>query len=105
MSGDYLVVEVFRFDPSSDERPRYETYEVPYRDGLTVMAAMRYIYERLDPTLAFRDYQCGTAVCTSCTLKINGKVMKSCIKKVMPNETIRVEPRRESQVIRDLVTE
>jgi succinate dehydrogenase / fumarate reductase, iron-sulfur subunit len=101
---EHVVAEVFRFDPTKDSRPRYDVYPVPHRKGLTVMTLLRYIYEQLDPTIAFRDYQCGTAVCNSCSLKINGKVKKACVTEVQPNEKVRIEPRDRTQVIRDLVS-
>ena len=103
MKKEHVVAEVFRFDPTRDSQPKYDVYTIPYQKGLTVMAILRCIYERLDPTLAFRDYQCGTAVCNSCSLKINGRIKKACITEVQPNDKVRIEPRDETKVVRDLV--
>jgi succinate dehydrogenase/fumarate reductase-like Fe-S protein len=34
---------VYRFDPSSDEKPHYILYEVPVRHGMTVLDGLVYI--------------------------------------------------------------
>jgi len=101
---EQVITEIFRFDPAKDSEPRYDVYAVPHRRGLTVMTVLRYIYEELDPTLAFRDYQCGTAVCNGCSLRINGKVKKACITEVQPNVKVRIEPQERTRIVRDLVS-
>lgn len=104
MGNDHIVAEIFRFWPGRDEASRFETYEVPCQQGLTVLGLLRYIYLTMDPTLAFRDFQCGVGICGTCRLEINRENKKSCVALLQPGERITVEPLRKDRVIRDLVT-
>ena len=77
MGKDELaVVKLFRFDPEVDTEPRYSEFKVPYR-GRTVLDVLRYIYENLDSSIAFR-WACRRAFCRSCVLSVNGKPALSC---------------------------
>jgi len=97
-----IQVKVFRFDPSVDEEPRYQTYQVPVFEGMNLLNVLDHIYERLDGTLAYRDHAaCGQAICGKCTLRVNGKPALMCQAPAM--EDIIVEPLHKSRVVRDLV--
>lgn len=56
-------VKMFRFDPTIDKEPRYETYEVPSEGwfGIKVIDTIRYIYENFAPGLLS-----GNHVVSSC---------------------------------------
>ena len=71
---------------------------------MTVQTLLRYIYENLDPTLAFRDYRCGSGLCNTCLVRVNGKTKRSCETLVPQGEELQIEP-ASGRVIRDLVTE
>ena len=55
--NDKAIVKIKRFDPALDKEPRYQTYEVPAEGWMKhkVVDTLRYIYENIDPTLAFRE--------------------------------------------------
>jgi succinate dehydrogenase/fumarate reductase iron-sulfur protein len=97
-----LSVKVFRFDPDRDERPRYETYQVPHYNGMTVLEVLRWIYENCEPSLAFR-YGCRSSLCGSCGVTVNGEPVLACKKKVEDNMV--VEPLPKLPIIRDLVVD
>jgi succinate dehydrogenase / fumarate reductase iron-sulfur subunit len=103
--GDPIVAEIFRFDPSIDSEPRMQTYVVPYRHRMSILTLLREIYERQDPTLAFRNQQCGRGICGTCQVRVdvNGKVTKSCRIPLEPGSQIRIAPISQNKVIRDLV--
>ncbi|MCS6788496.1 MAG: 2Fe-2S iron-sulfur cluster-binding protein, partial [Aigarchaeota archaeon] len=96
---------VYRFDPSTDSKKRYETYEVPYWNGMTVLDGLLYIKERIDHTLAIR-YSCRMGICGSCGMTVNGLPKLACytqVKEVGMN--LKVEPLRNHPLVRDLVTD
>jgi len=99
-----LKVKVFRFDPTRDAEPHYDTYEVSLDEQETIMGLLKHIVEHQDPSLAFRE-SCRIGNCLICTVKVNGRKVLSCretLKDVASDELV-LEPAAEGQVIRDLV--
>ncbi|MEM2896314.1 MAG: 2Fe-2S iron-sulfur cluster-binding protein [Candidatus Bathyarchaeia archaeon] len=102
MSQRTVKVKVFRFNPSVDEKPHYQIYEVPLTRGMSVLDMLDYIYENLDGSLAYYDHAaCRQAMCGGCTLIINGKPSLACQTFVEGDMT--VEPLKKFNVVRDLV--
>jgi len=99
---EQVTAKVFRFNPLIDSKPRFDEFTLPYSSSVTVLRVLRYIYEHLDPTLAFRNYHCGASVCGCCRVTVNGKRNKSCSILVQPGETVIIEPHDREKVIRDL---
>lgn len=102
MSEEKFVMKVFRFDPHEDKKPRYETYEGPLVSKMTVMDALRYIYENY-ANIAFRFSCAGDVDCGICRIRINGKLGLACNNPATTNMT--VEPVNKEKVIRDLICE
>jgi succinate dehydrogenase/fumarate reductase-like Fe-S protein len=105
MSGEPVYLKVFRYDPGADNAPRYEDFEVPWKEGLLLLPGLRYVRDNLDETLAFRDYCCGCSWCMSCVMTVNGRGRRTCSRLVTPGEHILVEPMRGFPVIRDLAVD
>lgn len=105
--GEPIVAEIFRFDPSVDKEPRMQTYTVPYLHRMSILTLLREIYEKQDPTLAFRNQQCGRGICGTCHVRVNvnGKLTKGCSIPLEPGSKVIVKPANESKVIRDLVVD
>ena len=99
-------LKVFRFDPETDREPRYDRFEVPLREGLTVLEALFYILEKVDPSIAFR-YSCRGAICGSCAMYINGSYRLACGTQVSAykGKEIVVNPLPHLQVVKDLVVD
>jgi succinate dehydrogenase / fumarate reductase iron-sulfur subunit len=72
-----ILFNVFRFDPDTDKAPRFQEYKVPHRKGLTVLDALFWIQDNLDPSLCFRS-ACRAAVCGSCAMHIAGRYRLAC---------------------------
>lgn len=102
---DEIEVKVFRYDPETDDCPRYETHEVPTEEPKTVRTLLRYIRDNYDPTLAFRDHICFKGTCSNCLIRANGKSAKACSTRVEPGESVLVEPILVNPVIKDLVVD
>lgn len=97
------IMKVFRFNPEKDSEPKFVEYCVPFEEGASVLLSLRYIYENLDASLAYRDYFCKTNQCGMCLMQINGKIAYACNRKMEDN--IKVEPFPNRRVIRDLVVD
>ena len=78
---DVIVAKVFRFDPTIDDEPHFETFEVPkYSTGRqTVAKVLLYIFENIDPGLSFY-WTCNRGICNGCAAMVNGKVELICMK-------------------------
>ncbi|MFC2013929.1 2Fe-2S iron-sulfur cluster-binding protein [Chloroflexota bacterium] len=106
MESDNIMAEVkvFRFDPQEDKEPRWEVYQTPY-EGYTVLLVLRYIYEHLDSSLAFR-YGCAGSTdnrCGACLVLLNGRPALSCEAVAEKNMTIGPHPRFE--IAKDLIVD
>src|SRR5215510_9977634 len=89
---------------AAKEALRYENFEVPYEEGMSVLDALRWIRTHLDSTLAIR-YSCINAnACKTCMALVNGEVEYTCIARLSPG-VISVEPLPKRRLIRDLVTD
>jgi succinate dehydrogenase/fumarate reductase-like Fe-S protein len=83
---------------------RFESYEVPYEPGQSVLDGLRWIRAHKDPTLAFR-YSCINAnACKECMVEVDGETIYACATRLEPR-TMTVEPLGNKKLVRDLVTE
>jgi fumarate reductase iron-sulfur subunit len=104
MANDTITLEVFRYNPDTDAKPRFQSYTVPFRSDWVVLDALNYIKDQLDGTLSFR-WSCRMGVCGSCGMMVNGEPKLTCaafLKDYYPNP-IKVEPLNNFPVIRDLI--
>lgn len=97
--GDTVKLTIARREPG-DDAPRWETFKVPYQTRMRVLDALNQIAENGDGDLAFRWF-CGSKMCGTCGLRMNGREVLSCWEAVEPEMVI--EPLRNVPVIRDLV--
>jgi succinate dehydrogenase/fumarate reductase-like Fe-S protein len=96
------TLRVFRGAAGAD--PAYETFEVPFEDGASVLDALVWIRSHRDPSLAFR-YSCINAnACKECMVRVDGKVGYACTERLGAG-TVTVEPLANKRLIRDLVTD
>jgi succinate dehydrogenase/fumarate reductase-like Fe-S protein len=96
------LIRVWRGQP--DTAGRYDTFEVPYEEGMSVLDGLRWIRARIDSTLAIR-YSCINAnVCKTCMALVDGEVKYTCMARLHP-APITVEPLPKRRVILDLVTD
>jgi succinate dehydrogenase/fumarate reductase-like Fe-S protein len=103
MAEKSIKVNVYRFDPSVDPGPHFQTYQVPFEKGMSAMSALDYIYQNLDSTLAYYDHAgCDLGICARCTGIINGKAGLFCQTVLQGDVTL--EPAFKSRVLKDLVT-
>jgi len=87
-----------------DEESHNETFDVPYREGMSVLDAVVWIRTHVDSSVAFR-YSCVNAnACKECMVSVNGKTEYACTARLAPEGTT-VGPLTNKTLIRDLVTD
>ncbi len=94
------IVKILRFNPEIDGKPYYQDFEYDYKEGMTVLDVLNYIYEKIDSTLSY-SYGCRNGHCGLCGVMVDGKAVLSCKTSAFPK--IKIEPLRNIRVIKDLV--
>ena len=96
--GDSIRVSIRR----SAHQDEWSTCIVPYRKWMRVLDVLNYVAEFHAPDLAYRWF-CGSKMCGSCAVRMNGREVLACWEAALPNMTI--EPLRNLPVLRDLVVD
>ena len=106
MKTSALLLEIKRYHPEKDPPCWDQTFEVETEKGMNLLEALLRIQDEQDGTLSFR-YSCRGAVCGSCGMKVNGKLVLACRTPVegLLKETTRIEPLPFFPVIRDLIVD
>jgi succinate dehydrogenase/fumarate reductase-like Fe-S protein len=82
----------------------FETYEVPFEPGQSVLDGLRWIRANRDPTLAIRFSCINANACKECMMEIDGHTLYACTERLEPRE-MTVMPLSNKPLVRDLVTE
>jgi succinate dehydrogenase/fumarate reductase iron-sulfur protein len=93
-------LSILRSDPESGKESWYQTFEIDVDPAETVAGALLYIYENIDPSLAFR-FICNLQKCGECAVMVNGSPCLACERGIEPEMTI--EPLPNLPIIKDLV--
>ena len=83
---------------------RWESYDVPFEPGQSVLDALRWIRVNKDPTLAIRFSCINANACKECMMELDGKTVYACTARLEPRE-MTLRPLSNKQLVRDLVTE
>ena len=95
-------LDIFRGTSRTDSK--FETYNVPFQQGASVLDALIWINDNVDETLSFR-YSCINAnACKECMMLIDGKVEYACLKKLQEKKS-KLQPLPNKKLIKDLVTD
>lgn len=121
-----IDVKIFRFDPSKDEKPYYQTFKVPVGKydpasymKTTVLDILKYVKANCDGSLSFyasclipfwearKQGRCRRAICN---LFVNGKPVVTCEEPVTGDENLLIEPPTIDpslgfEVIKDLIAD
>jgi len=89
---------------SDPDRGHWETYEVPFEPGQSVLDGLRWIRINRDPSLAIRFSCINANACKECMIEIDGKTVYACTARLRPGE-MRLAPLSNKKLVRDLVTE
>jgi fumarate reductase (CoM/CoB) subunit B len=99
--GDPITVRVARSDGVA-KQARFQQFSVPYQKWMRVLDALNWIAEHEATDLAYRWF-CGSKMCGSCAVRMNGREVLACWEAVEPDMTI--EPLRNLPLVRDLVVD
>ena len=95
-----VALNIFRFDPDSNEEARYQVFVLDVEPRETVLSVLKQVYEKCDSSLSFR-FACGVMKCGECSILVNKSPCLACERKVEPEMTI--EPLPNLTIIKDLV--
>ena len=98
-----IVLECLRYHPETDLAPRWQSYEVPFSDDMSVLQGLQYVKDHLDGSLTFR-WSCRMAICGSCGVMLNGVPALGCetfLRDYHPAK-LRIEPLNHFPIVRDL---
>jgi succinate dehydrogenase/fumarate reductase iron-sulfur protein len=101
VAGDTVAVRIRRFD-AADGRATYQEFRVPYQKWMRVLDVLNWVAENEATDLAYRWF-CGSKMCGTCGVRVNGREVLACWEATEPVMTI--EPLRNLPVIRDLVVD
>jgi succinate dehydrogenase/fumarate reductase-like Fe-S protein len=86
------------------EQGRWESYDVPFEPGQSVLDGIRWIRTNRDPSLAIR-YSCINAnACKECMVSLDGETVYACTARLEDRE-MTLAPLPNKKLVRDLVTE
>ncbi len=102
MAGN-VKFHVTRYNPERDAAPHTQTFDVPVREGMTVLEGLHYIKENLDASLVWR-YSCRMGVCGSCGMLLNGRPTLACNTQILhiASTDLAVAPLPNFPILRDL---
>ena len=86
------------------DKGRWETYEVPFEQGQSVLDGLRWIRVNKDSSLAIRFSCINANACKECMVELDGKTVYACTARLEPR-AMTVAPLSNKVLVRDLVTE
>ena len=88
----------------SQSAGRWESHDVPFEPGQSVLDALRWIRANRDPSLAIRFSCINANACKECMMELDGKTVYACTARLEPRE-MTLAPLSNKRLVRDLVTE
>lgn len=82
----------------------WESHDVPFEHGQSVLDGLRWIRVNRDPTLAIRFSCINANACKECMIELDGKTVYACTARLEPRE-MKLAPLSNKKLVRDLVTE
>ncbi len=102
-----LRLDICRFDPMSDNVPRFQRFVANTEGNQTILDALLLAWQQ-DPSLAFRR-SCRSAICGSCAIRINGHPALACqtlVSNAVKNgDPVKLEPLPYFLQLKDLVVD
>jgi succinate dehydrogenase/fumarate reductase-like Fe-S protein len=83
---------------------RWESYEVPFEPGQSVLDGLRWIRANRDPTLAIRFSCINANACKECMIELDGQTVYACTARLQSREMM-LAPLSNKKLVRDLVSE
>ena len=81
----------------------WDTYEVPFEPGQSVLDGLRWIRVNRDPSLAIRFSCINANACKECMMLLDGRVIYACTARLEARD-MRLDPLPNKPLLRDLAT-
>jgi succinate dehydrogenase/fumarate reductase-like Fe-S protein len=82
----------------------WDTHEVPFEHGQSVLDGLRWVRVNKDPSLAIRFSCINANACKECMMELDGETVYACTARLEPRE-MTLSPLSNKPLVRDLVTE
>ncbi len=82
----------------------WDSHQVPFERGQSVLDGLRWVRARIDPTLAIRFSCINANACKECMVEVDGETVYACTARLEPREML-LTPLSNKKLVRDLVTE
>ena len=82
----------------------WDTFEVPFEPGQSVLDGLRWIRVNCDPSVAVRFSCINANACKECMIELDGETVYACTARLEPRE-MTLMPLGNKPLVRDLVTE
>jgi succinate dehydrogenase/fumarate reductase-like Fe-S protein len=89
---------------SAADAGRWQSFEVPFEDGQSVLDGLRWLRVNKDPSLAVRFSCINANACKECMMQLDGETVYACTARLEARE-MTLTPLPNKKLIRDLVTE
>ncbi len=104
MTDMTMKVRVQRYRPEVDEQPWMQEFDVPYTEDTSVLEAIQFIKDELEPSLSFR-WSCRMAICGSCGYMVNGEPKLGCKTFLRDYKDLEIASLENFPIERDLVAD
>ncbi|MEP7030267.1 MAG: 2Fe-2S iron-sulfur cluster-binding protein [Pseudolabrys sp.] len=99
---EHATLTIWRGDDRANGR--WETHDVPFEPGQSVLDGLRWIRVHRDPSLAIRFSCINANACKECMIELDGKTVYACTARLQPGP-MKLAPLSNKILVRDLVTE
>jgi len=106
MAKEKVNVKILRYNPETDKKPYWKTYDLEVDHDSTILDILNEIHWHRDGSLAYRR-SCRSAICGSCAMKVNGRNILACetSKQLFKGNHLKIEPLPGFKIIKDLVVD
>ena len=105
MSDDRRSIAILKIRRgAAGEDAHWQSYEVPFEPGQSVLDGLRWLRIHEDPTLAVRFSCVNANACKECMIRVDGETVYACTARLEARE-MTLTPLPNKKLIRDLVTE
>ena len=98
-----IVITLFRYDPKVDLEGKEVSYEISTEGPISILQAIRKVYQTKDASLSFRNSDCRRGVCGICSMMVDGRRQLTCM--CLATNGMMVGPQPNRRLIKDLVFE
>jgi succinate dehydrogenase/fumarate reductase-like Fe-S protein len=82
----------------------WDTFDIPFEPGQSVLDGLRWLRIHKDPSLAIRFSCINANACKVCMIQLDGETVYACTARLEPRE-MTLTPLPNKKLVRDLVTE